>query len=129
MRIEAYFAQIRARIAESPVVITTEITSSNQGEGVGYMRANITFVDGSMLHFREYIDAEYGIERLMYSYHYMDRSQRLVFRYDNADHHRELNLANYPHHKHADAEKSIITSSAPSFFDVINEIEYSIQFI
>lgn len=53
----------------------------------------------------------------------MSASNDLVFRYDNAPHHQELNLPNYPHHKHIGSEENIISSNAPSLADVLKEIE------
>lgn len=35
---------------------------------------------------------------IAYSYHYQGANKRLIFRYDNAEHHPELE--NFPHHKH-----------------------------
>lgn len=59
----------------------------------------------------------------MYSYHYMDASNNLIFRYDNAEHHQELNLSTFPHHKHEGREDNILSSNAPTFTDILEEIE------
>jgi hypothetical protein len=64
---------------------------------------------------------EDGINRLMYSYHYMDANHRLIFRYDNVAHHPQV--ATYPHHKHNGSEENVIASSAPTLADVLQEIE------
>ncbi|MGL4378651.1 MAG: toxin-antitoxin system TumE family protein [Microcoleaceae cyanobacterium] len=50
------------------------------------MRCKITFQDGSLLYFREFVDSERIVDRKMYSYQYMDASKGLIFRYDNAHH-------------------------------------------
>ncbi|WP_350329501.1 MULTISPECIES: DUF6516 family protein [Cyanophyceae] len=34
--------------------------------------------------FREYVDLQESIEKLSYSFHYQDRENNLIFRYDNA---------------------------------------------
>ncbi|NJN82981.1 MAG: hypothetical protein HC802_12345 [Caldilineaceae bacterium] len=58
----------------------------------------------------------------MYSYHFMDANHRLVFRYDDADHHHELSLSTHPHHKHDASEENVVASSAPTLADVLAEV-------
>lgn len=48
----------------------------------------------------------------------MTKEGQLLFRYDNAPHHREIPTS--PHHKHTSNE--ILQSSMPFLKDVINEI-------
>lgn len=122
MSIEAYFSQIRQVISDIPELIANNVTYSNQGEDIGYIRGDLTFSDASMLHFREYIDAEPEPERLMYSYHFMDVASQLIFRYDNAEHHQQLNLSTFPHHKHDGREENIVESNAPTLAKVLEEI-------
>lgn len=104
MRIDDYFAQIRAMLTNTVIVQTSVITYDIRGPFEGYMRGELNLVDGSTLHVREYVDVEQVIERLTYAYHYVAADGALVFRYDNADHHRRLSLPTYPHHKHDGAE-------------------------
>lgn len=127
MSIDVYFSQIQRTIDESAIVTLANVTYSNQGEEAGYVRGDLTFRDDSMLHFREYIDAEFGIERLMYSFHYMNSSSELIFRYDDADHHHELNLSTHPHHKHDGSEERVVESNAPTLTDVLTEIELLVR--
>jgi len=49
------------------------------------------------------------------------------FRYDNVDHHRELDLSTHPHHKHLEREDHIVVSHAPDLADVLIEIELLVQ--
>ncbi|NER39877.1 MAG: hypothetical protein F6J93_39095 [Oscillatoria sp. SIO1A7] len=99
MSIENYFQQIRVIIEEYPGVQSSEFVSQKRTEYEGFVRGNILFKDGSILHWREYVDVEYGIERDMYSYQYMDASKHLIFRYDNAEHHRERVIPSILHTK------------------------------
>lgn len=123
MPIESYFSHLQQLITQNPIVISSDVNYNHQGEEVGYVRGSLIFLDGSSLHFREYVDAEIAVERLMYSYHYMNASQRLIFRYDDVDHHRHLKLPTQPHHKHDGSEDNVIVSSAPTLADVLAEIE------
>lgn len=56
--------------------------------------------------------------KVKYRYHYMDDHDTLIFRYDNAPHHR--NITTFPYHKHDRNE--IKASSEPTLFDVLLEI-------
>jgi hypothetical protein len=125
--IEQYFLRLRSLIEHCPVASFSDFNDSKQSTYVGFIRGNIYFVDGSILHFREYVDAEMKVERLMYSYHYMNATKTLVFRYDDADHHRELNLPTHPHHKHEGSEENVIASTAPTLAEVLAEIEPMVQ--
>lgn len=127
MRIEEYFEQIREQIETSPLVDIATLRFERRAESLGYIRGHLTLIDNSVLHVREYIDTESDIVRDTYAYHYMDASQIFVFRYDNADHHRKLNLPNHPHHKHDGSEENFIESTAPTLADVLGEIEMLVR--
>jgi hypothetical protein len=127
LRIEVYFQQVRKAIEASPIVQAFDIAYDKRSTYEGFIRGEIYFVDGSILHLREFIDAEINPERLTYVYQYMDSTQRLVFRYDNTGHHRKLGLSTFPHHKHDGGEDNVLASSAPTLTQVLSEIEASIE--
>ena len=122
MLIDAYFRQIGDLIEACPIVQSSNVTYDKRARHEGYIRGELFFVDGSMLHVREFVDTQDKIDRLTYVYQYMDASQALVFRYDNTGHHKKLNLPTYPHHKHAGSEHVVVASSAPSLAEVLDEI-------
>jgi len=103
-----------------------EVTYEKRGVYEGFIRADLYFADGSMLHFREFIDVEIGPERLMYAYQFVDFSKKLIFRYDNTGHHKKLRLPTYPHHKHQNSEGNVIASEAPELNKVLEEITFLI---
>ena len=105
-----------------PIVQSSNVTYDKRARHEGYIRGELYFIDDSVLHMREFVDVEYGIDRFTYVYQYMDAEQALVFRYDNTGHHKKLNLPTYPHHKHEGSEETVVASSAPSLADVLNEI-------
>ena len=123
MRIEAYFEHLRKSIDTCPVVDFFNMTFDKRGSHEGFVRGEVYLVDGSVLHVREFVDVELEVDRLTYVYQYMDAFRRLVFRYDNTGHHRELNLPTYPHHKHEGTADEIAASSAPDLATVLAEIE------
>ena len=59
-----------------------------------YLNIKIVFVDHSELHAREYVDENHR----KYTFHWQDPDGKLISRWDNAPHFREL--ATFPHHKH-----------------------------
>ena len=73
----------------------------------GFIRGKISFKNNSLLHFREFVHVEILVDRKMYSYQYMSSDNNLIFRYDNTEHHRKLNLATLPHHKHDGSEENV----------------------
>lgn len=123
MRIELYFEKIRKVIDDCPIVQLSNLTYDKRSSFEGFIRGELIFLDDSRLHFREFVDVEIEIDRLMYTYQYMGIEENLIFRYDNTSHHRKLNLSTYPHHKHEGSEKNVVTSSAPHLEEVLLEIQ------
>ena len=127
MRIEAYFQQLRETIDACPTVHSFNVTYDKRGSHEGFIRGEVYFVDGSMLHLREFVDVEIEVERLTYVYQYIDSAKRLAFGYDNTGHHKKLNLLTYPHHKHEGSEHNIVASPAPDLTVVLREIETLVE--
>lgn len=127
MLIEAYFQLIQDTLVACHVLQASNVTYDKRGTYEGFIRGELYFVDGSVLHFRETVDSELTIDRLMYTYQYMAAAKVLVFRYDNTGHHKRLNLPTYPHHKHNGNEENVTASSAPELTAVLREIENLIQ--
>ena len=100
-----------------------DITVEDRGKDRGFIRGEINFKDGTLLHWREFVNVKITMERGMYSYQYMTASKELIFRYDNTEHHKKLNLPNYPHHKHDGSQDNIVSSNAPTLADVLEEIK------
>jgi len=121
--IEDYFHQLSEVIESCTLVQSFNLIPETRGESEGFIRGIINLTDGSLLYLREFVNVETSISREMYSYQYMDASNNLIFRYDNVEHHKKLNLPNYPHHKHDGNEENVISSNAPMLADVLNEIE------
>jgi hypothetical protein len=121
LRIEDYFRRVREAIEACPATQTFSVAYDKRSTYEGYVRGEITFIDGSVLHLREFVDTEADLERLMCVYQYVDTSSRLVFRYDNTGHHKNLGISTYPDHKHVD--EAVLPSSAPELREILSEIE------
>jgi hypothetical protein len=72
---------------------------------------------------REFVYVEIIIDRKMYSCQYMNANNNLVFRYDNTEHHKKLNLSTFPHHKHDGSEYNVVESNCPFLAEILKEIE------
>jgi hypothetical protein len=127
LRIEDYFQQIHALLNTCPIALGFTIEQDRRSTHDGFIRAQVFFSDGSSLHVREFIHVQTEPERLAYAYQYLGTDARMIWRYDNAGHHRKLGLATYPHHKHV-GEQQIVASDAPDLAAVLREVEDSIVF-
>ncbi|MCK4615133.1 MAG: hypothetical protein KAU14_10050 [Thermoplasmata archaeon] len=119
--IEHYLAKLKAELTYSEVVRDVEILDEFVTEVSGFIECKITIIDGSILYFTEYVKLEkVRIKRDKYSFHWL-KSGQMIFRYDNAPHHKEIKT--YPHHKHIGPEgNEVVESLAVSLTDVLNEI-------
>jgi len=91
-----------------------------------FLRGAVKFVDGSQLHFREFVQLKQGQppNRYKYAYHYQHVDEAVIFRYDNARHYPHLPSA--PHHKHV-GESDVLAADRPDLFQVLKEIEDIIE--
>jgi hypothetical protein len=96
--ISLYFDNCKQIIERFQFIIEyTQITLKFYSTEKGFIEGTILFVDNSRLEFLEVKDVEL-VGKIKYRYHYMDSNDELIFRYDNAKHHKELD--SFPHHKH-----------------------------
>jgi hypothetical protein len=121
MTIQLYFQQIKTlidRYAATEFVLDSQVSFDLRPGDQGYLNGLVVFVDGSMLYFREFVDAfEGNIDKVMYTYHYQDSTSGLIFRYDNALHKPALAFRD---HKHLPAQ--IDKTDVPTLQDVLAEI-------
>lgn len=82
MNVDEYLDALDARIRETGALVAAtaihrEIDSNT---GIGLLKGQITFVDGSRFEFTEQLP----IERTKFRLHYMDSSGNLIVRWDSA---------------------------------------------
>jgi hypothetical protein len=119
--IEAYTQRLLDAVANLPIASTFNITLDKRTSHVGLIRGDVYFTNDSHLHFRELIEVRGTIVRKMYSYHYQDAKQALIFRYDDTPHHPGLDY--FPYHKHDGSEANVIAAPPPDLDKVLTEIE------
>jgi len=119
--IDDYFQSLLAILAASPIVRTPDVSFEKRSAFIGFVRGNVYFDDGSLLHFRELINLQLSNQPASYVYHYQRADHSLVFRYDNSPHFPEL--SNFPNHKHSHIESTVASAIAPDLKTVLDEIE------
>jgi Family of unknown function (DUF6516) len=99
--IQTYFTQINRIIdkyATTSFVLEARIHFETRPGDQGYLTDTLIFVDDSKLHFSEFLDQTGEIvDKLMYTYHYQDTGNQLIFRYDNALHKPALPSVEHKH--------------------------------
>lgn len=120
MRLRRYCKAVEALIGSLPYVASSSLTFDERPTDVVYIKGAINFLDGSELHFMEFVfDEGDKVFKEKYSYHYMKRG-KLVFRYDNALDPKAKPLLTYPHHKHVG--KKMLPSKSPTLKTVLDEV-------
>jgi hypothetical protein len=96
------------------------MTYDKRSTYIGFIRGSVYFLDGSVLHLREFVNVQHGVERYMYAYHYQHSDGTFVFRYDNAPHYSAL--PTFPHHKHEGSGSTVVSPNPPDLQAVLTEI-------
>ena len=120
MLLTEYAAQCAETVSEyskTGLILSSRLSVDSRTEKIGLIKCDITFVDGSKLFITEYLDLRYKTEKLAYSFHYQDKNNALIFRYDNAIHKPAMPSIS---HKHIKGE--IVEYDAPTLKDVLEEI-------
>jgi hypothetical protein len=120
--------QYFARLQDTPLTrkeIEIESISIRENDPVkdeGRFSARVSFYDESSLEAHEKVSLEDGdIVKDRYSYHYQKSDASLIFRYDNAPHHPEIET--HPHHKHVGSDENVVATPPPDLSDVLSEID------
>ena len=119
--LERYLARVEEKLKElEPLISSSQISIERRSPNRVVLKGMIIFIDGSSLHFLEYVlEEDNRLLRVSYRFHYTKQDNSLIFRYDNAPHHPELST--FPHHKHLSGNK-VVSSSEKSLADVLDEI-------
>jgi len=121
--LEIYFTNIKSIVQNySPIFVDFSSNTIPYDEFEGFVAGKIVFLDGSILDFAEVKNIKVQ-PKMKYRYHYMDKDKNLIFRYDNARHHKEIDT--FPHHKHI--ANGIERSNEPNIETIMKEIENIIK--
>lgn len=123
MSLSSYAFNIENAINACPLVIHQDFKVTISSLTTGYIEAKVIFQDGSILALFEFLRLiEDAVVREKYRYHYMSQENKMIFRYDNAPHHKEIST--FPDHKHI--EEETVESLPPQIKVVLTEIEFLI---
>lgn len=97
--IDYYLADVEHALRALRPLIVHETLTIERPEGIelAYLKGRITFLDGSQLAIAELISPS----EKTYRFHYMDKHQHLLLRWDTAPHHRRIKT--FPFHLHTEA--------------------------
>ena len=120
--IEDYYQTLLETIAASPLVRSSEVVLDKRTSQVGLVRGDLYFANDSRLHFRELVEFRVDVvTRHMYSFHYQDSEEIMVFRYDDTEHYPDL--PNFPHPKHVGSSQEVVSAQPPDLMSDLQEIE------
>jgi len=118
-----YLARIHATLLSRQEVTIEELEIFDRSDKVGQsseLYAVLRFYDNSQLQIMEKLVVEaFALLKTRYAYHYQQADATLVFRYDNAPHHPEVET--HPHHKHIGAV--VVSCAPPDISEVLREID------
>jgi len=111
-----YFEFLKKVANKNPECVIFRLIKEFVGVKNGFIRFVIEFRDGSQLHVFEYVDS--NLHKIDYSYHLQNKDKKLITRWDNAPHHREIE--SFPHHMHNGED--VKHSDEPTFVEVLETI-------
>ncbi len=121
-QLHRYLARLQDTILSRQEIEIEAIEVFDRSDRVGQSSefyARLHFYDGSELHIMEKLVVErYVLLKSRYTYHYQKADETLIFRYDNAPHHSEVET--HPHHKHVG--DLVVTAHPPDLTEVLREI-------
>ena len=100
MLIEEYFVHLERTFAACLYMTQTTLTKEKRALHIGFIKGTATFTQGIRLFLMEFVRTEPRLVKTKYRYHCQNAKGNLLFRYDNAPHHR---TSTFPYHKHVRA--------------------------
>lgn len=116
-----YFDNLLQELFISRAISSFKILRQEVGENDGYIRINCKLTNSNIFEFAEYIQLKTNrINIESYSFHWQSSDAKVIKRWDNVEHHKEIDT--YPYHLHLPDGQ--VTSSLPmSLKKVLAEIE------
>ena len=119
--IEDYLEGIIGELSVSPVVSSFIVVKRKVGYEEGYIRIKCSLANGDLLEFAEYVEVRKAeVYTGTYSFHWQTSGKRLIKRWDNVRHHKELGA--FPYHLHL-PDKQAVDSKPMDLKKVLAEIE------
>jgi len=115
-----FVENIEQTIASSSIVLSSNIEKYfGPALETVYIKGHLVIIDSSILEIAIFAtESRKSLFIEKYRVHYMNSTGQMLFRYDNAPHHPEID--SYPYHKHT--SDRTLPSTMPSLKDILNEI-------
>lgn len=122
--IEQYFERVQSLITGISKTEVERYEEQILSKDRGNLRICLRFFDNSLLEISEAIHIVEGtFIWLSYRYHYQRADGSIVFRYDNAPHHPEVNTS--PEHKHI--AESVVSAHRPDIEKMLSGVKEHIK--
>jgi len=115
-----YLDDVVQELVISHIVSSFKVLKREIGEEDGYIRIKCNLPNGDILEFAEYIrNIKNMIHLETYSFHWQSSDGKLVKRWDNVKHHKDVGT--YPYHLHL-SNDTVIDSEPMNLKKVLAEI-------
>jgi len=123
--IEDYLDGILQELFVRPVISSFKVLKREEGDEDGYIRVKCTLSNGDILEFAEYVQVRKNKTYVeTYSFQWQTIGGKLVKRWDNVGHHKEIDT--FPHHSHL-SDGRVIGSRPITLKEVLGDIEKTLS--
>ncbi|MHA1187835.1 MAG: toxin-antitoxin system TumE family protein [Candidatus Heimdallarchaeota archaeon] len=102
----------------SPLIESYELLDFKSGKNFYYIKGKIALKNKSILYFRQFLSEN----EHLYSYHWQKENGKLIIRWDNAPHHKQVKT--HPHHKHT---PKVVESKEMTLEEILDHIKNRIS--
>ncbi len=126
MDLEQYISAVKAKLADSPIIVTVEIVDERILLNRGYFRAQFTLTNSDFVEIAEsFTFQDNQLITLDYRYQWMDASKQVLRkRWDSVKHFPDL--PNFPHHVHIDSESNVEPGLSRNILELIGFMEFEL---
>jgi hypothetical protein len=119
--VDQYYTQLLEIANRNPWIIHEDIVFREIDNNEAYNKGTFYIYGGYVLHIAEYVKIDGNTIRcLKYRYQLQDKDDILIFRWDNAPHHK--NIPTHPFHKHCQ-NGTIVSSKEMNLFFVMEQLD------
>jgi len=123
MTVTEYLRKLDVLISAAPEIISIDIIRrsvwTTEMETIGMYRYKLTLSNGDMLELTErMIETKDSFSIMKYRHHWQHYDGQLVKRWDNANHHPDIET--FPHHLHDGSESNVIKHREVNGLEILN---------
>lgn len=102
-------------LQNSKIVDKFEVIDFKSGKDFYYIKIKAEIKNNTDFHIKEYT----SLKETKYSYHWQEKTGKLIIRWDNAPH---QNVRTFPHHKHL-SDGTVVESYKVNLQEILKDIE------